>query len=446
MKQIATIISLFISILVHSQTIQMDFPKFVGYTYEFVIFQGSEGIKVVKNDTIPVNGKFDLKIPKEYAPYTGMCRWLLTNSKTGGGIDMEIPGYDFSVSCHSSQPTNDSIVYKGYDPVNRLNKLNSKQQVIIDKYKTMAKAMELYGNKNKLYPLFETEMKVQQSNFDAFQKDLMTNQGYTGKYLQIINIINGVPTSLTNDYNLASRSIASHITNNMDFSVLYTSGHWPAIIDTWTQIENNVIENDSVFLSDFQKLSNRIPDTVMYKDFMTTVTQFLMRYGHDNLIEELKPYVKKSGKITSYKGVLSVYNSISVGEKAPSLFFKEKANTAWDSKDFAIEGEYTKTLLIFYETDCPHCEELMKQLPSKYESLKQKGIRIIAISSDVDKNEFLKMSQNFPWKDSYCNSDGMDDINFKNYGVSGTPTLFLVDKQGKIVAKMATLEELLKKL
>ena len=53
MKQIATIISLFISILVHSQTIQMDFPKFVGYTYEFVIFQGSEGIKVVKNDTIP---------------------------------------------------------------------------------------------------------------------------------------------------------------------------------------------------------------------------------------------------------------------------------------------------------------------------------------------------------------------------------------------------------
>jgi hypothetical protein len=81
-----------------SQSITMEFPAFAGKTYDFIIFQGSKGEKVMQ-DTIPKNGKFVLKIPKQYAPYTGMSRWFLTNSETGGGIDMAIPGHYFSISC-----------------------------------------------------------------------------------------------------------------------------------------------------------------------------------------------------------------------------------------------------------------------------------------------------------------------------------------------------------
>jgi len=78
-----------ISFVLNAQNITMEFPAFAGKTYDFVIFQGSKAEKVMQ-DTIPKNGKFVLKIPKKYAPYTGMCRWLFTNSEQGGGIDMAI--------------------------------------------------------------------------------------------------------------------------------------------------------------------------------------------------------------------------------------------------------------------------------------------------------------------------------------------------------------------
>ena len=58
-----------------AQSISMEFPAFAGKTYDFIIFQGSKSTTVVQ-DTIPQNGKFKLTIPAQYAPYTGMCRWV----------------------------------------------------------------------------------------------------------------------------------------------------------------------------------------------------------------------------------------------------------------------------------------------------------------------------------------------------------------------------------
>jgi hypothetical protein len=37
----------------------------------------------------------------------------------------------------------------------------------------------------------------------------------------------------------------------------------------------------------------------------------------------------------------------------------------------------------------------------------------------------------------------MNGVNFKNYAVIGTPTMFLLDDKGIIVQKPATVEELL---
>jgi hypothetical protein len=49
----------------------------------------------------------------------------------------------------------------------------------------------------------------------------------------------------------------------------------------------------------------------------------------------------------------------------------------------------------------------------------------------------------FPWKDKICDGQGMNGINFKNYSVMGTPTMFLIDSKGIIIEKIATIEELL---
>jgi hypothetical protein len=36
----------------YSQTIEIEFPKFSGKTFGFIIFQGGKAVKIYENDTI----------------------------------------------------------------------------------------------------------------------------------------------------------------------------------------------------------------------------------------------------------------------------------------------------------------------------------------------------------------------------------------------------------
>lgn len=128
------VLAFVVSFFAQAQTITIEFPAFAGKTYEFIIFQGDKIVKVYENDTIPKDGLIKIDIPKEYAPYTGMCRWLITNSAEGGGLDMAIPGYGFKVSCLSNQPSVSNIKFEGFDAMNELNRLHREQQIIIDKF------------------------------------------------------------------------------------------------------------------------------------------------------------------------------------------------------------------------------------------------------------------------------------------------------------------------
>ena len=77
-----------------------------------------------------------------------MSRWLITGTAQGGGLDMAIPGHNFSVTCLSDAPDTNNIVYTGFNAVNELNSLNTQQQQIIEKFAVVSKASVLYA-KNK---------------------------------------------------------------------------------------------------------------------------------------------------------------------------------------------------------------------------------------------------------------------------------------------------------
>ena len=434
-----------------SQSISMEFPGFAGKTYDFIIFQGSKGEKVIQ-DTIPKDGKFVLKIPKQYAPYTGMSRWLLTNSETGGGIDMAIPGYDFAISCLSDKPDNTTIIYKGFDAVNELNRLNGEQQKIIDRFETMSKASRLYDKTHPLYASFEKEKAAQKGAYDKFQEDLKKNPNYNARFLPIVNLINGQTDRLTDDENEKARLFNEFFTQKMSLEDLYVSGHWEGIIQSWVVLQANVVNDKTKFAQDFKRVSNKIQKPVQYTDFVGKITFYLLQYGKDDYIEAIANEVINSGKITSYEGkTMQVYVKAMIGSQAPDLVITEHIGKVEDynhkttilkSQEFA-QGKMTKTLLIFYQSGCGPCEELLQQLPGKYEQLKKKGIDIIAISADEGEPLFKNTSRDFPWSRTYCDFEGKNGVNFKNYAAAGTPMMFLIDKAGKIEKKVATIDELL---
>jgi len=448
MKKLLWLLAI-VSLQLKGQTIEMEFPAFAGKTYDFIIFQGDKQIKA-QQDTIPADGVFQLNIPKEYMPYKGMCRWLITNTAEGGGLDMAIPGHGFKVSCQSSQPNNQNIKYLGFDAVNELNRLHSQQQQIIDKFETMSKASKLYDKKHPLYNAFLKEMANQKLEYAQFHQSLKKNPNYNAKFLPIVNLVSGIAPKLTDDYQERARFVNQYITNELNYDDLFTSGHWTGIIQSWVQMQVQLIDNKETFSNDFDNISKRISDPKKYTDFVGKVTYFLTKFSKDSFIETIAPKVVSSGKITEYLGTLSVYQKAMIGMKAPDLYITEHLGkleehnhqrSVLQSSDFVTLG-MEKTLLIFYESGCGPCEALMQQLPGKYEILKKKGIDIIAIAADMGEQQFKNSSKDYPWKRTLCDFEGKQGVNFKNYAVMGTPTMFLVDKNGKIESKIASLSEL----
>ena len=446
MKYWVALVLLFSAQGVMAQSIHMEFPAFAGKTYDFVIFQGSKTITAVQ-DTIPADGKFTLQIPKKYAPYTGMSRWLITGTAEGGGLDMAIPGYDFSVSCLSATPDNDNISYTGFDAVNELNRLNARQQAIIDKFETMSKATRLYDKKHKLYIVFAKEAAEQAKAYDVFQEELKQNSNFNAHFLPIVNLTKGIPHRLTADYNQNAFLANEFLTQKISFEDLYVSGHWQGIIQSWVVLQMNVVNDKAQFAKDFKQISDRMKNPAHYTDFVGKVTFYLAQYSKDDYIEAIAHTVLSSGKISNYVGSMEIYLKAMVGMKGPDLVLTEtneklkehnEGNTLL--KTDQLNSKYS--LLLFYQTGCGHCETAIATLKTNYKDLLTKGIKIISIAGDLDPAAFTNTAASFPWATKYRDVEGMKGINFKNYAVIGTPTMFLLDSKGVIVQKPATIEEL----
>lgn len=430
------------SVLSFSQSITMEFPAFASKTYDFIIFQGSKQ-ETVMQDTIPANGKFTLTIPKQYAPYTGMCRWLITNTADGGGLDMAIPGFDFSVSCMSATPDNYNIIYAGFDAVNELNRLNAAQQAIIDKFETMNKATQLYDKKHPLYVAFAKEKALQVKTYETFQEELKQNTNFNARFLPIVNLTKGIPHRLTDDYNQRALLVNEFITQKMNVEDFYVSGHWQGIIQSWVVLQMNVVHDKNKFAQDFKLISDRMSNPVHYTDFVDKVTYYLTQYGKDDYIAAIAHTVLSSKKISNYVGSMEVYLKAMVGMKAPDLVIPiSDGNT--QTTVLKTDELYSKnSLLLFYQSECGHCKTAIAQLKNNYPALVSKGIKVVTLSADMDQVTYNNTTTTFPWTYNLCDGQGMNGINFKNYAVFGTPTMFLLNSKGIIIEKIASIEQLL---
>tara|TARA_R110002126_G_scaffold281512_2_gene429347 strand:+ start:14757 stop:16121 length:1365 start_codon:yes stop_codon:yes gene_type:complete len=446
-KKILVPLILFIAINSFSQSISMDFPAFAGKTYDFIIFQGSKQ-ETVQQDTIPANGKFTLKIPKQYAPYTGMCRWLITNTADGGGLDMAIPGHNFAVTCLSDTPDTNNIVYTGFNAVNELNSLNAQQQQIIEKFAVVSKASVLYAENKKLYTIFNGEKIKQKEAFENFNKQLKSNPSFNARFLPILNLTKGIPPHLTANEAEKVAIYNQFITKDLNFNDLYVSGHWTAIIRDWVGYQSNMVQDTAQFVKDFKLISHRITNPTQYTDFVGKLTYYLTTFGKDSYVAAIANAVVGSGKVNAYAGSLQVYIKATMGKQAPDLVIKENVGS---EKEVNLVNTLLKTatlaskysLLLFYQSDCGPCKQTIATLNEHYSNLVAKGIKIVALSADTDPQVFKDSAAAFSWKDTYCNLEGFNGVNFKNYAVTGTPTMFILDSKGILLKKIATIEQLL---
>ena len=131
--------------------------------------------------------------------------------------------------------------------------------------------------------------------------------------------------------------------------------------------------------------------------------------------------------------------NVAIGSNAPNFNISDKLQLN------DIQSDYT--LLLFWATWCPHCTQVVPQLKKVVDDFNQKTtnkLLTIAVSLDTDEGQWQKFvtENNLLSFLNFSEFKGWQSEVVKRYNVYATPTMFLLDKDKKIIAKPITEQEL----
>jgi peroxiredoxin len=141
----------------------------------------------------------------------------------------------------------------------------------------------------------------------------------------------------------------------------------------------------------------------------------------------------------------NVYRNVQIGSTAPDFALQDGILNL-----SSIQSDYI--LLVFWASWCPHCTEEIPKIKAVTDSIslslqkKNKKLITIAISIDTDKEawqKYVKEKNLFTWLNTSELKGWKGEIS-KKYNVYATPTMFVLDKDKKIIAKPILPEQLAK--
>lgn len=132
-----------------------------------------------------------------------------------------------------------------------------------------------------------------------------------------------------------------------------------------------------------------------------------------------------------------------IGEKY--LDFKVPASEGDSSKISELTGKLT--LLQFWSSHCSASRMMNFTLSEVYKKHHPEGLEIISIAKDIDKEEWQRAikEDNLSWS-QLSNLEGWDGEVLRAYGVHATPSNFLINSEGVIIARNLRGDELGKRI
>jgi len=224
---------------------------------------------------------------------------------------------------------------------------------------------------------------------------------------------------------------------------LYKSGLLKDALDNhvWF-IENSSGNLDLVFEDLNTSINIMYEDLIMDEAKFNEVTDYLF-----NLLEKRSLFT--SAEYLAFKVLndqsctlnenvakqLEGYRKMKKGNQVPNISFGEatyypshtKAKSLYD-----IDSDYT--LVVFAAGWCGHCTREIPKLAKKYPDWHDKGLEVAMIGLDDNPKDFAKFAAPFPFI-STTDYQKWESQAVKDFQVYATPTMFLLDKDKKIILR-----------
>lgn len=131
--------------------------------------------------------------------------------------------------------------------------------------------------------------------------------------------------------------------------------------------------------------------------------------------------------------------NIAIGSTAPDFELSDKLQLS------GIQSDYT--LVLFWASWCPHCTQAVPEIKKAVDEFNErvgKRLLTVAVSLDTNKEQWQKFvsENNLLSFLNFSELKGWKSEVVKKYNVYATPTMFLLDKDKKIISKPITIGEL----
>jgi peroxiredoxin len=202
-------------------------------------------------------------------------------------------------------------------------------------------------------------------------------------------------------------------------------------------------------LKEFEEVINKLktsaPESAAEAAFMRALLYIQVMENAEKGAELMRVLKKDFPKTKFGQEADQVIASIERQEKAklvqaklvPGSKFPEFNEKDINGKPFTLANYTGKVVLVdFWATWCGPCRAELPNVLETYEKFHGKGFEVMGISLDDDKTkltDFLK-DKKIPWQ-QYFDGKGWENKLSQEYGVTGIPATYLIDGEGKIIAR-----------
>ena len=349
---------------------------------------------------------------------------------------------------------------------------------IFDSLKVLkSESNKIYYEFVKLNKEYKTKTELLQLILARYPKDDDYYQTTKEKLIQVqedyLNFVN--VTSQTNPKSFIARYVRSsqlpvidteipfdkqlvylktHALDNVNFydaDLIYSDAFTNKTIEYLTYYRNpqlplELLEKE--FMSAVDSILNKAKvNSIVYQHIVEYLLDGFKKFGFDNVLNYIvENYVIKDDLCLDQKLTAALDKRIEqtkrfkVGYVVPNIVVQDLSGKLVELNKIKSE----KTLIIFYASWCPHCKTLVPQVYKVYKEQREKKFEVMAISIDTSKTDwqnFIKTNGMDEWL-NVCDLKGWDGKAAVDYFLYATPTMFLVDKNRKLIGMPKTVEEI----
>jgi thiol-disulfide isomerase/thioredoxin len=247
--------------------------------------------------------------------------------------------------------------------------------------------------------------------------------------------------------------LKSHALDKVDFSgydLIYSDVFTNKAIEYLTyyrnpQLSMTLLEKE--FQTAVDSILNKAKvNDIVYKHIVEYLLDGFKKFGFDNVINYIiDNYVIKDDICLDEKLETALERRIQQnklfksGFAVPEIEMTDQTGAMVKLNDITTE----KTLIVFYASWCPHCKTLLPQIFELYKNQKEKIFEVISVSIDTSKTDWMNFitTNKLQWL-NVSDLKGWDGKAVLDYNIYATPTMFLIDREKKLIKIITEIEEL----